>query len=77
MTKPLIKRASPNAKVTINHTRSYQNSLLRLMYRHTTPIDIVTILVINNFFDCMTQFEIRLVNGLTNITIDKIKKKKK
>ena len=77
MTKPLIKRASPNAKVTINHTRSYQNSLLRLIYIHKTPTKKVIAPVIVSFLDRMTQFEMIFINGFINIRTDRNKKKKK
>ena len=75
--KPLIKSAIPIAKVTINHTRSYQNSLARLTYRQEIPIKKVAKPVFVNFLDRMTQFEMILVNGFINIRTDRDKKKKK
>ena len=76
-TKPLIKRAIPITKVTINHTRSYQNSYVRLMYRHKAPAKRMTKPVIVSFLDCMTQLEMIFVNGFINIRTDRTKKKKK
>ena len=56
--KPLIESIIPRAKVIINQTRSYQNSLLKLMYKHTAPIKTVKKPVLVNFSDRITQSEI-------------------
>ena len=57
-TKPLIESIIPREKVVINQTRSYQNSLPKLTYKHIAPTKTVNKPVLVNFSDRITQSEI-------------------
>ena len=57
-TKPLIESIIPREKVVINQTRSYQNSLPKLTYKHIIPTKTVNKPVLVNFSDRITQSEI-------------------